>query len=168
MKITITRGKSSDTGTPGILLTENGFTCDTLELPWRNNKTGESCVISDTYNAALWYSKSLGRTVVRLEDKHGRKDCLLHNGNFAGDTGKGLKTQVHGCTEVGRGFGEIDLDGRPGGTAQSGILNSKSILLALVAHLGEGKHEVTYKWSDGCEPDDLRDMNVNNRGTYAQ
>lgn len=152
MRVAIVRGKSTDTGTPGTLLTEKGFTCDTLELPWRNNKTGISCIVADTYSAELWQSPHFGFTVVRLEDKHGRKDCLIHNGNFAGDVARGEKTQVHGCTEVGRGFGDI---GRGDGVSQRGIMNSKAMLFALVAHLGEGPHEITYQWAPGCEPDDL-------------
>lgn len=164
MKVTITRGLSADTGTPGILRTEEGFTCDTQELPWRNNKTGVSCIMADTYQAELWNSPHFGFAVIRLEDKHGRADCLIHNGNFAGDTSKGDKTQVHGCTEVGRGFGEVD---RGDGTTQHGILNSKAMLFALIAHLGEGPHEITYQWSPGCEPDDLRDMNTENRQPWT-
>lgn len=153
MDILVLRGKSADEGTPSKLTTLDGFVCDSQELPWRNNRTGVSCILADTYNAELWLSPHLG-WVVRLEDKHGRKSCLIHSGNFAGDTDKGKVTQVHGCTEVGRGFGEIAL---PKGGEQHGVLNSKKTLADLIAHIGQGPHRVTYRWDEGCEPDDLTD-----------
>lgn len=157
MKALVLRGQSANAGTPGVLTTEAGFTCDTLELPWRDNQRGLSCIIPDIYIATPWYSPTLGRMVLRLEDKHGRKDCLIHNGNFAGDTtidvdqdGKpDLITQVHGCTEVGRGYGNV---ARPDGVRQYGILNSKVTLEELVTHMGPGPHIIEYRWGPDCSP----------------
>ena len=106
MKLDVVRSKSQDTGTPGILIVgSTGFQICTLELPWRNNLTGKSCIIADTYNCDVWHSPHLNRDVLRLEDKHGRTACLVHNGNFAGDADKGLETQVHGCTLAGKAYG---------------------------------------------------------------
>lgn len=158
MKIIVTRQKSTDAGTPGTLrIEDNWWTCDTLELPWRNNKRGQSCIIADTYKCEPWMSEHLGRMVLRLEDKHGRQDCLVHNGNFAGDTEKGQVTQVHGCTEVGRGFGLVP---RPDGKGnQFGILRSKVTLDELMQELGAGPHAIEYKWAEECEPEDLSDLN---------
>lgn len=159
MKGVITRGTQADTGTPGRLILEDGFSCDTLELPWRDNQRGLSCIRPapggepETYLAWIWQSPSMGRPVVRLEDKHGRKDCLVHNGTWAGDVmldvdGDGeagdLITQVHGCTLVGMGFGMIQ---RKDGKMQWGVLSSKDTLAKLVAHLGDGMHELTYRWA---------------------
>ncbi len=158
MKVTITRGKSTPDGTPGRLVTELGFSCDTLELPWLDNQRGISCIISGTYEGWIWQSPTMGRAVIRLEDKHGRRDVLIHNGNFAGDQtidedrdGEPDKfTQIHGCTEVGMGYGIIN---RPDGKgSQWGVLSSKPTLAKLVAHLGPGKHQFTYLWAEGCEP----------------
>ena len=104
----------------------------------------------ETYSASLWYSPTLGRTVVRLEDKYGRSNCLLHNGNWAGE-GAGEVTQVHGCTEVGQGYGQIK---RPvdGNVTQFGILHSAETIDALVAHIkdqvGDQLFTVTYSWDD--------------------
>ena len=160
MDIMIVRGKSTEEGTPGKLDSGAGFICDTLELEWQNNKTGMSCIISDTYHASVWFSPHLNRKVIRLEDKHGRKDCLLHNMNFAGE-GTGEITQVHGCTGVGEGFGYIT---RPdGGGTQWGIENSGSTLASLIAHIeeraGNAMFTVTYSWGEGCESEDMRDLN---------
>lgn len=152
---TIVRGKSTNDGTPGRLTLDNGFACDTLELPWHNNKTGVSCIIADVYSAVKWLSPHFGRIVYRLEDKHGRRDCLLHPANFAGEVGIGEETQLHGCTAVGRGYGKIErTDGRG---LQMGILRSKVMLDALIAATGGRDLELTYSWADGCEPDDLTD-----------
>lgn len=124
--------------------------CDTLELPWKDNERGVSCITADSYIGWIWHSPSMGRPVVRLEDKHGRRDCLIHNGNFAGDVDAGLITQVHGCTEVGMGYGVIPTpDGK--GT-QWGVLSSKDTLARLINHLGSGQHEFIYSWDVGCEP----------------
>jgi hypothetical protein len=156
MKVTITRLHTTPTGTPGGLISEKGFRCDTLELPWQHNRSGVSCINADTYKGRIWFSPHLNRNVVRLEDKHGRKDCLIHNGNFAGDVTQGYETQVHGCTEVGHGYAEI---ARPDGKLQHGISNSVSALATLIDRLGAGEHEFVYVWADGCAPLDLADHN---------
>lgn len=159
MDIKIVRGASTPEGTPGTLDTGEGFTCDTLELQWANNKTGISCIVPGTRKAWLWDSPTLGRTVVRIEDTDGRKDCLLHNGNWAGE-GEGEVTQVHGCTELGHGYGQIK---RPvdGNVTQFGIMHSAPTIDALVHHIhdtiGDAPFTVTHSWGDGCEPADLTD-----------
>lgn len=157
MRVYIRRSVSMPHGTPGRLVTEGGFACDTLELPWKDNQRGISCIKPDAYLGWIWQSPSMGRAVIRLEDKHGRKDVLIHNGNFAGDTsidanGDGvpdLVTQIHGCTEVGMGYGMV---ARKDGKMQFGILSSKDTLARLVAHLGPGTHEFIYSWDAGCAP----------------
>lgn len=156
MDIKIVRGKSTPEGTTGELTTDAGFSCQTLELQWADNQRGISCIkpapgdAPETYNATIWYSPTLERDVVRLEDKYGRFDCLLHNGTWAGER-PGEITQVHGCTEVGRGYGQIT---RPvdGNITQFGIMHSKETIDALVAHIkeqvGDKPFTVTYSWSE--------------------
>ena len=173
MKATILRGASTNDGTPGRLTIENGWTCDTIELPWRNNKTGVSCINADTYRARLWESSKLGcaqdialtcvdgrqinlrHFVYRLEDKHGRRDCLIHNGAFAGDTALGEETHVHGCTIVGRTYGVATRD--DGGGQQMAILYSRPVLAELIKQTRGEDLEITYEWAGGCEPEDLTD-----------
>lgn len=159
MLVRIRRRRSQVWGTPGVLLTEQGFMCDTLELPWRDNRRGESCIVADAYIGWIWESPMLKRPVVRLENKHGRQDCLIHNGNFAGDTladidgdgktGDDLITQVHGCTLVGHDYGDLL---NKNNVTQRGILHSKDTLSALIDHLGPGRHSFLYLWDDGCAP----------------
>jgi hypothetical protein len=160
--LNIIRGQSTPEGTPGKLSStaDIPFICDTLELEWQNNKTGVSCILPDSYDAWLWDSPSLGHLVVRLQDKHGRVSCLLHNMNFAGEAA-GEETQVHGCTGVGNGYGQLKNNE---GNMQFAILSSVATLSNLVQHIisqvGETAHfTVNYSWADGCAPADLTDLN---------
>lgn len=159
----VVRGKSTPYGTPGRLRLDNSFECHTLELPWHDNQSGKSCTKADTYFGKVWYSSTLKRNVIRFEDKNGRKDCLIHNGNFAADEedidGDGVRevTQIHGCTEVGFNYGLIE---RKDGRKQYGIKSSVQTLEALILSLKDdaqpgGYHDViiTYKWEDGCSPE---------------
>lgn len=165
---TVVREPSTPLGTRGSMLLGNGFGCDTLELPWHDNERGRSCTLADTYVGRVWLSPMLRRLVIRYEDKNGRHDCLVHNMNFAADAtdidGDGVPeiTQVHGCTGVGRGFGDI---ARPDGHRQWGILNSVVTLGALIESLklpggsglvnvhgfadGYDDVEITYSWRLG-------------------
>lgn len=158
---TVVRGKSTQLGTPGELKLDNEFDCETLELPWHDNERGRSCTLPDTYRGRVWWSPHLNRPVIKFDDKNGRKDCEIHNGNFAGDA----FSQVHGCTEVGIGYGVIQ---RPDRVSQWGIKDSSNTLNKLIASLeiegeehlvgpsgfisGYNEVEITYQWAEGCEP----------------
>lgn len=171
IRIEIIRSRSTPLGTPGHLVAGNGFGCDTLELPWHNNQNGKSCTAAGIDRGRVWWSPMLGRLVIRLGNRNGRYDCLIHNGNFAADAvdldGDGAPevTQVHGCTEVGSGYGEIL---RKDGRKQWGVRNSGATLAALLASLADGSEarigkdgfatgyhevEITYRWAPGCNPE---------------
>lgn len=171
----VIRKKPTPLGTPGVLTLENGFSCDTLELAWHNNERGRSCTAAGVDRGKVWYSPTLKRLVIRFAPRNGRQDCLVHNGNWAADEedldGDGVPevTQVHGCTEVGHGYGEVQ---RPDKRMQWGILHSGATLAGLIDSLrcpideadtvleinGEkqGFHDVefTYEWAEGCSPED--------------
>ena len=153
MNIFITRQASSPSGTPGELTVTNPqgqtLTCKTLELPWKDNQPSISCIMADSYPATIWHSDHLDCDVLRLQDKHGRKDGLIHCGNFAGDVSQGLETQVHGCTLVGSSYGTLTNDE---GQAQAAILNSRVTLKRIIEFVGEGEHTVEYRWGSGCAP----------------
>jgi hypothetical protein len=107
---------SSDQGTQGIL-TINDFECHTLELPWRNNSRGTSCIPTGTYYVVWSYSPSRKKYLYELLNVNGRSDIQIHSGNFAGDTRKGWKSDVKGCILLGNEMGEIE--------GQLAILNSR-------------------------------------------
>ena len=151
---------------------DNDFNCDTLELNWHDNERGKSCTAPGVDRGRVWWSPSLKRLVVRYEDRNGRKDVLVHNANFAADEGDHdgdgdvEVTQIHGCTAVGKGYGEIK---DRTGDLQWGILASVKTIEQLIASLDDGtgsdhaldKHgfaagyhevEITYSWAEGCAP----------------
>lgn len=172
IKGTVVRTKSKPTGTPGVLRLETGFSCDTLELPWHDNRRGISCTKPGTDHGRVWWSTRLKLPVLRFDDRDGRQDVEVHNGNFAADAadlnGDGVPeiTNVHGCTAVGRGYADIM---RRDGRTQWGIKSSIPTLAALIAALRDpeverpevratgfltGYHEVEieYIWAPGCAP----------------
>ena len=120
----ITRFSSSDSGTKGVLtFDEGGFTCKTLELPWKNNQKNVSCIPTGTYKCVLYPSSKFG-LVSNLENVPSRSAILIHTGNFAGDVTKGLKSDVEGCILVGMKFGVLE--------DQNAILDSRKAKLALM------------------------------------
>lgn len=158
------RPREDGTGTPGSLVLDNGFSCDTQELGWHGNERGKSCTAAGVDRGRVWYSPTLKRYVIKYEDRNGRKDCEVHNGNLAGDVDRGQETQVHGCTEVGNGFGVVHVHGKD----QFGILHSVETLEALIASLDNGGEreldaegyvggydevEIRYQWAPGCAPE---------------
>jgi hypothetical protein len=100
-KITITRFTTGDDGTFGVLHTDKDFICFTGELPWRNNKVNESCIIAGEYLCAWEESQKFGMCY-HLRDVPGRTDILIHAANYMGDKSKKLKSDVAGCIALGR------------------------------------------------------------------
>lgn len=150
MRGSLVRGRSTDLGTPGILSLESGWECYTLELPWRNNERGHSCIVADEYHMTVKVSPRLQREVYYFTDsaKHGRFDVEIHNGNFAGDERKHFKSQVHGCILVGDSFGDVSF----GNLSQWGIRNSRATLDELIKHAGNSL-TLDIAWAHGCAPD---------------
>lgn len=158
MILEVVRRLSTKFGTPGRAVladasgTPTGFEMDTLELGWHGNQKGISCIKAGIYRATRFYSPHFTRELWKLEDRDGRADCEFHNGNFAGDESAGLFTQIHGCTLVGNGYGDVDHlnDGK-----QYGIVNSRSTLDRFMAATGEADElMVEYKWAADCAPND--------------
>jgi hypothetical protein len=104
------RTTTSDHGTEGMLVTE-GFFCKTLELPWRNNKKGMSCIPAGEYIVKIRQSPKYGSIywVTKVPD---RTWILIHPGNVAGDITKinpntetNFKSHVNGCILLGKKHG---------------------------------------------------------------
>ena len=109
-------------------LTCEDFRCFTLELPWRDNLSGISCVPDGTYKAKFYLSPSKGPTLL-LENVPGRTYIEIHAGNFT--------YQIKGCILVGDGIKYIDRDTIPD------VSNSKTTLGKLLALVGEDELTVT-------------------------
>lgn len=113
----LNRFAKSNQGTFGIWACPAfGFSCFSLELPWRNNATGISCIPTDTYIVKSRWSKKYGWHF-HITNVKGRSWILLHSGNFAGDETLGYRTHSHGCILLGKTKGLLQ--------GQQAILNSR-------------------------------------------
>lgn len=124
--VIIQREPSTDAGTFGVLTLESGWTCHTLELPWRDNRRRVSCIPAGKYRAVDHVSPRFGRTYW-LQDVPGRSEILIHAGNLGGDTALGYRTDVAGCILVGSRRGMLQ--------GQPAVLASKVALNQLLRHL---------------------------------
>lgn len=89
------RNDSTDQGTVGSLFF-GGESSRTLELPWRDNARQLSCIPADTYDL-VWAKSPRFGMCYHFVHVHMRANVLVHSANFAGDSTRGLDTQLHGC-----------------------------------------------------------------------
>lgn len=102
-KALLLRYTSSDTGTEGILVIEEG-TFLSLELPWRDNEPSYSCIPAGSYLCKWWKSPSKG-FCYRVYNVPDRDYILIHSATFAGDRKKGLLSDLRGCITLGKNRG---------------------------------------------------------------
>lgn len=108
MNVTLTRFDKSDDGVFGRLEAD-GFTCFTGELPERDNRTGESCVLpTGTFRVVWAASPAFRRFTYRLLDTPGRSGILIHSANLMGDRKLGRRAQLLGCIALGERLGWMD------------------------------------------------------------
>jgi len=137
MKATLTRQKHAKY-TRGKLTVDNGFTCDTLELPWRNNASQVSCIPAGTYKVIPRTSPKYGNHL-HVTGVNGRDLILIHWGNYAGSVNPKTGTpDIKGCILVGYGYADLDGDGLPE------IVRSKDAFKALMLACPNG-FELTIK-----------------------
>jgi hypothetical protein len=118
---------SGDYGTLGVLYMP-GLTVCTIELPWRENRENVSCIPIGVYDAEPHKSPSHGN-VYRLLNVPKRSDILIHVGNFAGDTGKGYRTDSEGCILPGLYHDSL--------SNQTAVVDSGKALRRLKAAIGQ-------------------------------
>lgn len=94
--VTLQREPGTDAGTFGTLTLKDGLTLRTVELPWRGNATGRSCIPPGTYRCEIVNSPRFGK-VYGVRDVAGRQNILLHAANFGGDVDKGFQSDLLGC-----------------------------------------------------------------------
>lgn len=123
--VVLKRSASEQWGTAGELATE-GFTCKTLELPYKRNIKGVSCIPVGEYECLVHISPKFGKCyeVVSVPN---RGNILIHAGNFAGDLKLGYKTDSHGCILLGESFAVLE--------HQNAITNSKKTIDAFHAFM---------------------------------
>lgn len=141
-KVTLTRQRVQDdtAGTPGTL-DAGTFKCKTLELPWRDNAKGVSCIPEGTYTCRLHKSPRFG-WVYWITNVPGRSEIVMHAGNFAGDRAKKLRSDVRGCVLVGDSFGQLQ--------GQFAVLRSGLTLQRLMTHLrGVSEFDLEVRYEAG-------------------
>jgi hypothetical protein len=142
-KVTLTRTETGDEGTFGNLVTDSMFHVYSLELPWRDNAVGKSCIPPGTYRCEMRDSPKHGKCYHVLKVS-GRTDVLIHAANWAGDAEKGFKSQLQGCISVGRAINTH--------IGQMAVLSSRDALKALEDDLDREPFELTVKWGAGIGP----------------
>lgn len=90
----------------------------TLENPWLDNKTDISCIPDGTYTVERYDSPKYPG-IYKVLNVEGRKDILIHWGNWEKDT--------EGCILIGTGAGE--LNGEPAVTASKKAVKYLRLLL---------------------------------------
>jgi len=113
--VNLCRLKRGDQGTCGRIF-YGDFKCETLELPWRENKRGISCIPAGEYSVEIRKSPKYGG-IYWVKDVPERSFILIHWGNWAGDESKGYKSNVSGCILLGKQRGLL--------SKQWAVLNSR-------------------------------------------
>lgn len=103
---TLIREPDDAQGTYGKLRLPDGTEFFTLELPWRGNATGASCIPPGTYKVAIRNSPKFGR-IYEVMNVPGRTAILIHSGNVAGDKSAGYNSHVEGCILLGLNKGNV-------------------------------------------------------------
>jgi len=96
------------------------FQCFTLELPWKENKKGISCIPKGWYYACKYNSPSNG-DCISIGGVVGRTHIQIHSANFT--------RQIQGCIAVGDSLKFLDDDTIPD------VTNSRATLRRLLAAL---------------------------------
>ena len=107
-------------------LTFGNVTFFSIELAWKDNKKGVSCIPVGTYK---WRKRARTNNIpyqhVLIEGVPGRDGICIHAANYAA----GKKVQLRGCIAVGSGYLDLDKDGI------DDIINSKTTFNKLMAML---------------------------------
>lgn len=134
--IVIFRNSSTDQGTFGRLVTPSGDQFYTLELPWRGNKRGISCIPKGRYNAIWNFSKKFKRNMYLISNVYRRSGIRVHSANYAGDAKRGYRKQLYGCIALGKRVGVLDgqkalLVSRPTVRKFEKLMNYKDFILEI-------------------------------------
>ncbi len=109
-KATLTRSPSTDQGTFGTLVLDDGTTFHSLELPWRDNTRGLSCIPAGTYMFKKVDSPKHGECYMGV-DIPGRSEIEIHAANYAGDVALGYRSDLLGCIALGKQIGPLAIRG---------------------------------------------------------
>lgn len=89
-------------GTNGTIYYKGIPICKSIELPWRNNERGQSCIPEGCYELKLRYTNQFGRHYL-LKDVPGRSMILIHPFNHALKESRGCIAPVETVSGEGKG-----------------------------------------------------------------
>ena len=89
-------------GTNGKLMVDDSLLCETIELPWRNNKRSVSCIPEGRYRLMRRVHPKHGKQLT-VANVPGREAILIHPANFAIRELQGCIAPVTKCTGEGEG-----------------------------------------------------------------
>ena len=158
----LTRTETGDQGTFGRLVVEGtDFNCVTLELPWRNNASGKSCIPAGTYlfkmtnspKHGLCYEEWDDPATKEKEDVPDRDHIQIHSANLAGDEAKGYISQLLGCLALGVEAVTFKAGTPPAGDKdQRGISASRATVEAFEKEMDYKQVRLVLQWRKGAEP----------------
>jgi hypothetical protein len=94
--------------TGGHLFVDGKRECYTIELPWRDNQPGASCIPEGEYPISIYYSEKHKREVMLLHDVPGRSMVEIHIANYPADLlgciGVGMSREVNAVYQSGVAF----------------------------------------------------------------
>lgn len=102
MRCVLNRTEGSELYTLGEIIVDGSCVVKTLELPWRDNKIGISCIPEGEYLVVRRASDKYG-SHFHVTNVPGRSWILLHPANYV--------KQLRGCIAPGLDHGDIDGDG---------------------------------------------------------
>lgn len=117
MRLQLERWADTPYGTFGTLTLPDDWTCYTLELPWRDNQPGISCIPAGLYALRVGMYYKGGYPALELLDVPGRSQIKVHRANVQSD--------LEGCIAPGRELGVLRGDWA--------VLNSGSALDHIMA-----------------------------------
>lgn len=92
-ELTLLRSFSDSSATIGAFYIHGVYVVDSLELPWKDNAKGISCIPEGIYELVLSYSPRFGRMLYEVKNVPGRRGIRIHSANYT--------SQLHGCIAPG-------------------------------------------------------------------
>ncbi len=122
----LTRQPSTPDGTFGQWVSDSGFQCVTLEKPWMDNETDQSCIPPGKYLVLWQWSPKHQANVYHLQNVPNRVAVEIHSAN--------LQVQLQGCLAPGVAIADFAANAISPGipeVASKGVTSSKETIVKL-------------------------------------
>ena len=123
----LSRERSGEHGTVGVLCAPGLPPTPVMEPPWRGNRRNRSCIPAGLYEVVPHLSPRHRRCLL-VTQVPGRSHILFHAGNLGGDVERGWHTHTQGCLLPGLRRGRMTVGGR----RQRAVLASRPALRRLI------------------------------------